>query len=307
MDWQNEKTQGITVKKVAVITRTKNRPIMLPRVLISIKRQTFKDLTWVIVNDAGDKKPVDNIAIKGREAGLNVQVVHRRRSVGMEAASNDGIGRSKSEYIVIHDDDDTWEKEFLEKTVRYLDENKDVPGVITWTNKINESMDGDQITFLGVEPYNHDLKAVYLADLAIVNRFSPISFLFRRSVYDKVGGYDESLPVLGDWDFNLKILMEGDIHVLSYVLANYHVRINLNQESDFYGNSLTSGINKHILYDAIYRNRRLREDLKNGHSGIGMVLTYGQMLKHLNEQSFRLSYVLENNKFLLMIRKMFKL
>ena len=308
------KIQEISMKKVAVITRTKDRPIMLPRVLISLKRQTFNDFTWVLVNDSGEKEPVDNIAKKGKEAGLNVKVVHREQSIGMEAASNDGIARSESEYIVIHDDDDTWEAEFLEKTTRYLDENKEVVGVITWTNKINEFVDSNKTKFLGVEPYNHWLKAVYLAEVAIVNQFPPISFLFRRSIYDKVGGFDESLPVLGDWDFNLKVLIEGDIHVVPYVLANYHFRVNVNQETIAYGNSLTSGINKHILYDAIYRNRRLREDIKNGQLGIGVFLGYGQMLKKLNEGNFLLNHVLyklkeasQKNKLLLMIRKMFKL
>ena len=57
----------------------------------------------------------------------------------------------------------------------------------------------------GVSPYNHWLQNVYLSDLAVENRFPPISFLFRRSVYDKIGGFDEELPVLGDWDFNLKV------------------------------------------------------------------------------------------------------
>lgn len=269
------------MQRVAIITRTKNRPIMLPRVMISIGRQTFKDFVWVLVNDAGEKGPIDDIANQARNEGMNVMVVHRDKSIGMEAASNDGVRRSQSEYIVIHDDDDTWESEFLEKTVEYLDANHHVPGVITWANRIDEAIDGDCIHFKSASPYNHWLQNIYLSEMAVVNRFPPISFLFRRSAYDEVGGFDEELPVLGDWDFHLKVLMEGDIHVLPYVLANYHFRVNLEQ-GNIYGNTVTSGVDKHVLYDAIYRNKRLREDIKKGVSGIGMLLALGQMMRRPN-------------------------
>ena len=91
--------------------------------------------------------------------------------------------------------------------------------------------------------------------------FPPISFLFRRETHVAVGGFDESLPVLGDWDFHLKVLMQGDIKVLPDVLANYHSRVSSHKD-DVYGNTVASGIEKHVEYDVKYRNRRLREDLK---------------------------------------------
>jgi glycosyltransferase involved in cell wall biosynthesis len=39
----------------------------------------------------------------------------------MEAASNAGIAACDSDYIVIHDDDDSWCPDFLERTVAFLD------------------------------------------------------------------------------------------------------------------------------------------------------------------------------------------
>ena len=294
--------------KVAIITRTRNRPIMLPRVLISIGKQTCKDFIWVLVNDAGDRTPIEAIAKQALENGIDVKVIHRAKSLGMEAAANDGVCQSQSTYIVIHDDDDTWETEFLERTVGFLDENLDVPGVITWSNRIDEILMNDCIHFKGVSPYNHWLKNIYLSDLAVENRFPPISFLFRRSVYDGIGGFDEGLPVLGDWDFHLKVLMEGDIHVLPYALANYHFRENL-EKGNIYGNTVTSGMDKHVLYDAVYRNKKLREDIKNGVSGIGTLLALGQMLRrtnHMSDAFVRLSHASKSSRFFSFIRKVLK-
>jgi len=260
------------------------------------------------VNDAGDRAPIAVIANRASEEGIDVKVIYREKSIGMEAASNNGVRQSESTYIVIHDDDDTWAPEFLEKTVGYLDENPGLPGVITWANRIDEILEGDFIHSKDVSPYNHGLKNIYLSDLAVENRFPPISFLFRRSIYDKVGGFDEDLPVLGDWDFHLKVLMEGDIHVLPHVLANYHFRVNL-EKGNIYGNTVTSGMDKHVLYDAIYRNKKLREDIKNGVNGIGTLLALGQMLRrtnHMSDALVRLSHASKSNRFFSFIRKVLK-
>ena len=111
--------------KVAIITRTKNRPLLLARAMHSIRDQTFKDYIWVLVNDAGEQESVDEIANQAREHGLECRVIHRDRSVGMEAASNHGIRESDSEFIVIHDDDDSWEDGFLEQTVPFLQQRRE--------------------------------------------------------------------------------------------------------------------------------------------------------------------------------------
>lgn len=44
------------VPKVAVITRTKDRGILLERAIKSVHKQTMMDFIHVIINDAGDKK-----------------------------------------------------------------------------------------------------------------------------------------------------------------------------------------------------------------------------------------------------------
>ncbi|WP_363323715.1 glycosyltransferase, partial [Accumulibacter sp.] len=43
---------------VAVITRTKDRPLLLQRALESVSGQSLTDIQWVIVNDGGEPAPV---------------------------------------------------------------------------------------------------------------------------------------------------------------------------------------------------------------------------------------------------------
>jgi len=269
--------------RVAVITRTKNRPILLNRAAVSVSNQSFKNLHWVVVNDGGRPEPVDQIVARARADGIATTVFHNPQSLGMEAASNLGIREADAEYLVIHDDDDSWEPDFLEATTAFLDTNTQYGGVITHSTKVIEEIDGQSVNILSTEPYNGDLSGVYLIDLAVVNRVPPISFVFRKTLYDELGGFNEELPVLGDWDFHLRFSCRADIGLIPLALANYHHRLNVSGENTVYGNSVVEGTDQHKKYDTWLRNKWLREDLDSGRFGIGMMVG----LAHLNKGLYR--------------------
>lgn len=261
-----------SMSKVAVITRTQNRPLMLPRARQSVVSQTFRDFTWVVVNDAGDNVYVDENAEQARQAGVDVVVIHRPESRGMEAASNHGIRSVSSEYVVIHDDDDSWQPAFLETMVGYLEKNPSHLGAVCYEFGVFEKVSESGIAVLKRVPFNVSLESIQIADMLQHNLFAPISFVFRRSVYDALGGFDENLPPLADWDFNLRVLLRGDIGLVPNLLANYHIRDSVAPAFGAYGNSITSGYSLHMIRDAQYRNLKLREDLDNGVVGLGYLL-----------------------------------
>jgi GT2 family glycosyltransferase len=68
------------MKKISVITRTKNRPQLLKRCAENLLKQTMKDFQWVIVNDAGEKGNVQDIADDAKSAGLDVLLLHKEQS-----------------------------------------------------------------------------------------------------------------------------------------------------------------------------------------------------------------------------------
>jgi glycosyltransferase involved in cell wall biosynthesis len=252
------------IPTVAIITRTKNRPVMLKRAGESVAKQTFNNYVWVVVNDGGEAEEVDRIVLQSRVDLRKVIVVHNPKSLGMEAASNRAIAASNSKYIVIHDDDDTWQPQFLAKTVDFL-ENPPVPSmraVITHATRWSEMIiDNDYTELIDSTGYQDWVMSVPLYEMASGNMFAPIQFVFPRDVYDEIGGFDETLPVLGDWDFNLRFLMKHDIGVLPEKLANYHHRDH--QKSGDYSNSVYGAISKHQNYDAVVRNRGLRSMADN--------------------------------------------
>ena len=268
----------MTRAKVAIITRTKDRPIMLERAISSVCSQTFQDWVMVIVNDGGDRTEVNRLitryekVLKGR-----VKVIHHEKSLGMEAASNRGIIASDSDYILIHDDDDSLDRFFLEKTVSILDSSigTHFGGVATKVTRVIEEIEGDKIIIKNQDSWQKDLNSITLADMAISNKLVPISLLYKRKVHDVVGYYNESLPVLGDWEFYLRFLAKFDIFLLNEELANYHHRLTLKE--GIYSNTIIGGVQLHYQYDAFIRNQLMRKDLREGKIGLGFLVNVARI------------------------------
>jgi glycosyltransferase involved in cell wall biosynthesis len=282
--------------KVAIITRTKDRNVMLARAMASVAAQSYRDFTWVVVNDGGDKDGVERVLAQWPHDPAQVVRVHHEVNKGMEAASNAGIAASESTYFVIHDDDDTWDPTFLQRTVDFLEstQGSGFAAVLTGTTRIDEVMEGEAIrlTYKGTWKPNfvgYPVGCVQFSDMVVENQFAPIALLVRRSAYDAVGGYDATLPVLGDWEFNLRLLAHGDIGVISEELANYHHRPSVKGSN--YGNSVHAGVNKHVVYDAVVRNRIIRKAMADGNAALANLVSTGRhrlvMSSGLPARSFR--------------------
>ncbi|MFT3709453.1 MAG: glycosyltransferase family 2 protein [Archangium sp.] len=205
---------------VAVITRTRDRPLFLKRALESVSRQNFGELVHVIVNDGGAKARVDALVAQAKH---RVQVEHLTERVGRGAAANLGLERSRSTLVVFHDDDDTWAPHFLARAVeRWRTSGR--KGVVVRTERVVERVEGEQLIEVRREPFFPDLSAVSLAELAKENCFTNLAFLAQRAEVLAVGGYDTELPLYEDWDFNLRFVSRFDVAVVPEVLAHYHHR-----------------------------------------------------------------------------------
>jgi glycosyltransferase involved in cell wall biosynthesis len=256
--------------RAAVITRTTSRPLFLRRAVASISAQRFSDLSWIVVNDGGCAHDVNHILETLGPRQFPAQTVHRSESNGMEAAANAGLQVAEATYIAIHDDDDSWHPDFLAKTVGFLEENRSYVGVVTHTTQITERVNGNTIATGRKKPFNFDLQDIHITELFYRNLFPPISLVYRRDALESIGLYDENLPVLGDWEFNLRLIMHGDIAVIPEPLAFYHTRPN--SRTGATANSIHGNAHLHKRYEAVIRNRFVRSSIRNNISSAGILM-----------------------------------
>ncbi|MEV8273880.1 glycosyltransferase [Microbacterium sp. NPDC077184] len=263
--------ESLMPPRVSIITRTKDRPVFLLRALRSVRRQTFSDWEVVVVNDGGDRSIVDDVIIRSGIDARRVRVIDHPVSRGRWEAANAGVLAAAGEFIVLHDDDDSWAEAFLGAAVAYLDEHPDRRGVVSRIEIVWEQRVGDRIEVLGREEFLPDAVAPLLMDQLQFNRFVPIAFLYRRTVHDEVGLYDEDLPVVGDWLFNTKVLRLGPLEYLAGdPLVYWHQRPSATGVD---GNSVIESGREHALHDALVRDSALRESMARDGEGLALYLT----------------------------------
>ena len=260
--------------KVAVITRTKDRSTFLERACRSVASQTYDNYIHVIVNDGGDREAVEAvIASLSDTQKQKTAVFHRDISSGApDTIFTESVDRVESDYFAIHDDDDTWHAEFLRRTVDHLDTNEHLGAVVVRADKVIEEVDGTSISPKKTSRWMPDIKVINLYRQCIDNQFTPIATLFRRSAYIEVGKFDGTLPVVGDWEFGVRLLMKYDADFIDpgFSLANYHHR---KFKEGAQGNTSFSGNDKHRYYTNLIMNRYLREELRDGRLGVGYMMS----------------------------------
>ena len=218
--------QAARAPRVTVVTRTRNRPLMLKRAVQSVGAQSFQDLELVIVNDAGSTGPVKS-ALESAPEWLRERttVVTNETSHGREAALEDGLAASSCEFFAIHDDDDSWEPGFLAACVAHLDEHPEHGAVATRCDVVDEIVTEEGLTERGRWVMTQDKESWTLIDTMVANYVPPISQLIRREVADRIGHWDGTLLTQADWDFNLRLLATSPVGFISdEPLAHWHHR-----------------------------------------------------------------------------------
>ena len=244
--------------------RTYERPVLLARAIASVQLQKFTDWELIVVNNGGQQSGVDAVvrtAMNSTPSGT-IRVLHLPDRVGMEEASNAGLADSDSEFFVIHDDDDSWDSRFLEVAVATLWSNTNAAAAVTGVTRIYETFRGRTVWPVSHEDFPLSQGRLTYRGMIGGNTFPPIAALFRRSVLNTVGNFDSSLPVLGDWEFNLRAVAAGDFVFIPERLAHYHTRT---PDSDAVsGNSITVGEELHRDVKLQLQDRWLKEPAVNG-------------------------------------------
>ncbi|MDZ8201563.1 glycosyltransferase [Microbacterium sp. SSW1-59] len=257
--------------RVSIVTRTKDRPLFLTRALRSIASQSFADWEVVIVNDGGARAAVDRALADSGIDTSKVAVIDHPTATGRWPAANAGVRATSGEFLILHDDDDSWAPAFLDAAVEYLDAHPDRLGVVSRIQIVWERRVGDDIQPIGEEQFLPNSLAPLLMDQLQFNRFIPIAFLYRRTAHDLVGPYDESVPVVGDWLFNTQILLRGPLDYLGPTpLVFWHQRPSA---SGVDGNSVIEARDDHALHDALVRDQALRGSIDRDGPGLPLYLT----------------------------------
>src|SRR5438034_7728867 len=177
---------------VSIVIPCYNQGAMLREALASIEQVRNENLLEVIVVDDGSSEvETTTILSQVEEAGC---CVVRQSNPGIGVARNAGIRRAKGEFILVLGSDNRLRDAYLNEGVSLL-KNNICLGVVY----ADPEYFGERTGRPHVQEFN-------LLSM-IRGNFIDGCALFRRKLWEEVGGYDEQMPWTGweDWDFWLRV------------------------------------------------------------------------------------------------------
>ncbi|MBF0160502.1 MAG: glycosyltransferase [Magnetococcales bacterium] len=163
------------------------------------------DHSWSVINGycARDTR------VKGIPMSCNSGVVHALNR-GLRDADGDLIGMLAS--------DDRWALDRLAKQLPCLDKH---PGVVAVGG--NACFVSSLGHVLNDDPMINQSRVAWLKQLFLRNAAFLPSLLIRRAAVDKIGYLDPRLTVLSDLDYNIRILLLGDIYIVPETVVYFGI------------------------------------------------------------------------------------
>jgi glycosyltransferase involved in cell wall biosynthesis len=186
--------------QVSVIIPCFNAQEWIGKTLRSVLAQELSDMEVIVVDDGS----TDNSAALIRREFNFVHLIQTSNQ-GPSRARNLGTQVSSGEFVQYLDADDVLAEDKLKRQIDALERNAADVAYGDWQELVRQSngcfMTGRIVT----------RQIDTLPEIALLTDFwcPPAAYVFRRSIVDKVGGWNEGLPIIQDARFVLDCALHG--------------------------------------------------------------------------------------------------
>ncbi len=202
----NEQDRGSV--RVTVVVPTFNRRAWIEHCLDSILRQTYSNIEIIVVDDCSTDDTVD--WLRGEDKYQSVRLHVQEQNGGASVARNTAIEMAEGDLIVFIDSDDMLLPGHVETAVEIFKKYPDL-GLFSCDSKM---IDADGETIANGRTWHQMLSEA--KGLAIKTGFRPLAdvftysncfpgFTLRREVFEKLGGFEQSIFPADDYDLALRV------------------------------------------------------------------------------------------------------
>lgn len=181
------------------------------RALESIKNQTYQGEFQIIVVDDGSYD--DSVSLvedfKNRNFDLWIDLL-KKENGGVSSTRNLGMKHAQGEYVAFLDSDDEWLKEKMELQLEVMISHPYIYLLGCTYGIILKRILGRKVgRLIPLEPFGYVLKSQLITS----------TIIFRREVYERIGGFDESMKYAEDMNYWLKSMEYFKCYVLNRPLV----------------------------------------------------------------------------------------
>lgn len=198
-----DEQSGFREPLVSVVIPTYNRPDGLSNAIRSVLAQTYKNVEVFVVDDCSQ---CDNQSVVN---SLPSRINYRRMEAnrGANFCRNVGAKLGSGKYVAFLDDDDVWHENKIESQVVACEQ---MNAELCYTGKniviVGANGEGRRERYSFSEPPFVCYKRSIMARNFIG---TTSSILVSRRSFLQVGGFDEKMPALQDYDFYIDYIFSG--------------------------------------------------------------------------------------------------
>lgn len=224
--------------KISVIMPVYNAEKYLRGAIENILIQTFTDFEFIIVYDPSHD---NSLNIINSYSDARIRVIENKKRIGLVKSLNKAVRYAHGEYIARQDADDISLPNRLELQLEFLEKHPEVALIGTGVYVINENGETVEKRIMHPNPKKSLLKG---------NRFIHGSVMFRKSVVDELGAYNELFKNSEDYELWLRISQKYEVNNLIQPL--YKLR--------YHGCSISSAkIEEQQMYAVLARKLAMNE------------------------------------------------
>ena len=211
---------------VTVCVTTYNRKELLSLTLKSILNQTYKNIEILIIDDYSTDGTQELIENKLLKLDDRINYIRNNKNKGLASGRNTAIFNAKGKYFTFCDDDDEWEKNFIEEFVNIAEKYNE-----NWCFCCGTKQGNDQL----IPSFKGKLKNI------IYQGYTPpvASQFYYLSSIKKINGYNEKVKSGVDHDLWLRL---SSVNMSICTIEKALALPNIN----FSNNSMTTNENKRI-------------------------------------------------------------
>lgn len=186
---------------VSVVIPTYNRAGTVLRAVDSVLNQSFKDFELIVVDDGSTDDT--KLWIKGyKDPRLKIFSIPHG---GVARARNFGANESRGEWLCFLDSDDVWRRHKLSEQIRYHAAHPEI--LISQTDDVwlRHSRRVNKMKKHAAREGDIFCESLQLCLICCS------SVMIKKSLFDAIGGFDESLPTCEDYDLWLRITAKHSV------------------------------------------------------------------------------------------------
>ncbi|WP_311370542.1 glycosyltransferase family 2 protein [Anaerococcus hydrogenalis] len=223
---------------IGVIIPVYNNEKFIEKCIKSVLEQTYKDINIYVVDD-GSKDDSARIIKNLEKNNKNIKYIYQKNS-GVSAARNNGLDKSRDDYICFLDSDDFLDKNYAKKMIQKAKaENSDI---VCCATKV---VLGDEVSKLSTSFEEKNFLYHYLIGS---NRHQIASFLIESSLIEKNKlRFEIGRNWSEDTDFLVKALSKANkISLVKEYLTNYRIFHKADSLSSFNMNQIEKSISSSL-------------------------------------------------------------